>query len=296
MTGTCLVGLKCLSMTLLIFCFHRHSVGLARCKRIWKRAKLLMRVYYRVGTFAKHADHVASVLQPFRYQAKIRFNGCKGFGLNCPILWYIKCMTSNQNIEQVISRAVTFATTGLICYTSTASCYPSRNVVANCDIWSCIEINRNWSVTSQRGVYCVPKKTSMSRRVSQIAPTFSSTHGQSEMAIPQRFYSIVMNSSTHYICTCRTSLLTLPMPPIRSNITHAPSPCTKTLPVGDSAPPLHTLRSSSPYEDSEGDSSPPLQTIVQFAKLPHDSLNDDWHLGTTAYRGLCRSFAFTDIL
>ena len=89
-------------------------------------------------------------------------------------------MTSNQNIEQVISRAVTFATTGLICYT------------------------------------------------------------------------------------------------------HAPSPCTKTLPVGDSAPPLQILRSSPPCEDSEGDSSPPLQTIVQFAKLPHDSLNEDWHLGTTA--------------
>ena len=102
-------------------------------------------------------------------------------------------------------------------------------------------------MTSQRGVYCVPKRTSMSRRDSQIAPTFSSTHGQSEMAIPQRFYSIVMNSSTHYICTCRTSLLTLPMPPIRSNITHAPSPCTKTLPVGDSAPPLHN-------------SAPPLRT------------------------------------
>ena len=82
MTGTCLVGLKCLSMTLLIFCFHRHSVGLARCKRIWKCAKLLARVYYRVGTFAKYPDHVASVLQPFRDQAKIRSNGFKGFDLN----------------------------------------------------------------------------------------------------------------------------------------------------------------------------------------------------------------------
>ena len=58
---------------------------------------------------------------------------------------------------------------------------------------------------------------------------------------------------------------------------------------------LQTLRSSPPYDDSEGDSTPPLKTIVQFAKLPHDLLNDDWHLGTTAYRGLCRSFAFTDI-
>ena len=58
---------------------------------------------------------------------------------------------------------------------------------------------------------------------------------------------------------------------------------------------LQTLRCSPPYEDSVGDSTPPLQTIVQFTKLPHDSLNEDWHLGTTAYECLCRSFAFTEI-
>ena len=38
---------------------------------------------------------------------------------------------------------------------------------------------------------------------------------------------------------------------------------------------LQTLRCSPPYEDSVGDSTPPLQTIVQFTKLPHDSLNED---------------------
>ena len=35
---------------------------------------------------------------------------------------------------------------------------------------------------------------------------------------------------------------------------------------------------------------PPFPLPVQFAKLYHDSLNN-WHLGTTAYRGLCRDSA-----
>ena len=95
---------------------------------------------------------------------------------------------------------------------------------------------------------------------------------------------LVMNSSTHNICPCH-NLKT-------SNVLD-----THQLPYSEYAAHRanHHSRSIPPYEDSVGDSTPPLQTIVQFTKLPHDSLNEDWHLGTTTYECLCRSFAFTEI-
>ena len=193
-------------------------------------------------------------------------------------------MTSNQNIEQVISRAVTFATTGLICYTSTASCYPSRNVVAYTLRY--LKLHREQQKRERdfaarsilRAQEDIDESTRQPNRAHILMDAWTERNWDTPKMLLDRngqqyWLFAPVTTSKRGQCSILTSFLTLIMPPIQP-IVHSCSP---------------------PCEDSVGDSTPPLQTIVQFAKLPHDSLNEDWHLGITAYECLCRSFAFTEI-